>query len=89
MANGQESKQWPRQCAATYEKTRNQFEDLVATMRTEGKAYFADAGGTTFEDYVGLCERELAGKKIDWDAPEYETHITNLKKKKLLELKLR
>ena len=89
LANGQESKQWPRQCAASYEKTRNQFEDLVATMRTEGKAYFADAGGTTFQDYVGLCEKELAGKKIDWDAPEYETHITNLKKKKLLELKLR
>jgi len=89
LANGQESKSWPRQCAVTFGKTRQQFEDLVATMRTEGNAYFADVTGTTFDDYIGLCQKELSGQKIDWDASEYDTHIRNLKKKKLLELKLR
>ncbi len=80
---------WPQQRAETYGKTQAAFDGLVAEMRAEGERYFAGEPDTTLDVYVALCGMELDEQPIDWDSPEYERHVTSLKRKKLLELRLR
>ena len=80
---------WPNQVESTFGNTKALFESHVEKMREEGEAYFVNTAGTSFDNYIGLCQQVLDNKKIDWDSSEYEKHINNLKLLKLLELKLK
>jgi glutathione S-transferase len=89
MALRKDPRAWPQQRAETYGETKASFDRLVAEMRSEGEEYFAGETETTLDVYVALCGMELDGRPVDWDSPEYERHVNSLKRKKLLELRLR
>ena len=78
----------PDKKESTWGKTIALFADLIIQADKEGDAFFADAGDTNFEDYIGFCEIELSGKQIDWHARENSSHREVLIDKKLLTLKL-
>jgi hypothetical protein len=89
LAQSQEPKSWPQDKAETYGKTQDKFDQLVEQMRRDGEKFFGSEPQTTFEVYVALCRMELDKQPIDWDSSEYERHVNVLKRKKLLELKLK
>jgi hypothetical protein len=80
--------QWPEREGSTYGATVAAFDGLVSEIETEGKAFFAGAGETTFADFVGLCELDLQEKTIDWSSSAYERHVSTLMRLKLLRLRL-
>jgi hypothetical protein len=80
---------WPQQKEATYGKTKQAFDQMVVEMEKEGESYFKGETLTSFDVYKSLCRIELDGQKVDWDSPEYERHVTCLKRKRLLELRLK
>ena len=79
---------WPQQKADTYGGTVKAFDDLVETLTKEGRAFFADGGVTTFDDFLGLCELDRKGQLIDWENEAYKRHVDTLMRKKLLKLRL-
>ena len=79
---------WPDRLAATYAGTVAAFDGLAETIDREGKAYFEGVAKTRFTDFVALCEMDMDGKPIDWDAAQFREHRDVLIAKKLLELRL-
>ena len=85
---GQPVPNWPERLGATWGETVAAFDAVVNAIATEGRALFAGETETTFNVFVGLCELELDGQPIDWNAPENERHAQVLMKKRLLRLEL-
>jgi hypothetical protein len=89
LAQNLEPKSWPQEKGETYGKTQEKFDQMVEEMQRDGEKYFGSESQTTFGVYVGLCRMELDKQLIDWDSFEYERHVNFLKRKKLLELKMK
>lgn len=85
---GQPYPNWPDRLAPTWGRTAQEFEALVATIASDGEAFFAGETETTFDVFVGLCEMDLDGRTIDWNAPENQRHTQVLMRKRLLQLEL-
>jgi hypothetical protein len=79
---------WPTSLGPTYGATRRQFEDAVKEAEDGVKAYFTDVSELSWQDYVALCQMDLAKQEIHWEQDPFRSYVAPLQRKGLVKLRL-